>query len=867
MQPESMQPEARAEAGTSIQPEAPGSRLGADGRTAFRAAVPTISAVVVVNLLVAEGVTGAVRAIFVLPVLLLLPGRLTLRAMGWYRPPGWDRLLYSLALSLLWLLATSFLLALSPTGGGLSEAGCLIGFDLVIVGLLTAGYRQASNMAGGSSRIPPLVSRTPPLAAFIEIVAAALGRDIAVVFRHVVVSLRALPRRMLTALGCSSLAVGLAAAGALRLTAGGGPALTELALATGIVALVLAVSGLVSPAASVVGRHSAGRSVGDHPDRDGRVIPGMTPGRGVEQAAATTIYLVGLAVLLATSLRGDGVTGHDVKIEFAVFDDTLSRGSWRPGGQYPAYNSCLSITVLPTFLLRLLDIPPPDIYRVCYQIIFAAVPVGVFLIARRLLPPSRALLSGALFIAFPTFINDMPMLNRQEIAFVFFVVGVLTLVDVRGRPHRSTTLFIALALGLTVSHYSTTYVAAVMLLIGRVLLSARSMLRGSRARPARGAIPEVFTLPAVIVLIVLAAGWGAFTGNVTGLVTTGRATFAAINSNISASSDAVNYSFFEKAPPLTDQQALDAYLADIRKHREPVPTLAPAPHPQVLAPDVLPLTWAGRAMSSLGVPVGMVNSWARRAAVLLFEVGATAGVGLLWWRSRRSADARVDAGLDAGIDVDAVLAVLGVACLVLLAAVVVLPELSVSYGLLRLYQQALIILAPAVAVCLATVAHLAGRIAGGRDTHYARPLSTALVAGCLVTTSGLLPQLTGDYPPQLNLNNAGTYYRAYYTSAADLAVVRWAGQHVPAAAAVTVDAADAATLRSTTRLYVMEGIDPGFVPPYAYLQVRMRGTEQVQAVAIFRDRILTYTFPLSSVNQGRRLLYSDGHHRVYGPAP
>jgi uncharacterized membrane protein len=835
-------------------PPAAGPQPAAEGLTPtpHRTPAAAISAVAAVDLMVVGDVPGAVRTVFALPVLLLLPGWLTLRALRWDLPPGWDGLLRSLAISLLWLLGISFVLAVLPTGGGLSTQGCLIGFNLVMLGLIAAESRARAATAVRTAPRRTATALEPRRAAARARVAAGLpasagraGGWSTGVRSLVATALRTLPRRAVAALGAASAAVGLAAAGALQLTAGAGPGLTESAFAAGAAAVVLAASALA--------------------DGERREPP-----RAAEQAAATTVYLVGLAVLLATSLRGVGATGHDIKTELAVFDDVLSRGSWWPGGPYPAYNSCLSITVLPTFLCRLLDIPPPDVFRICYQVIFAVVPVGVLLIARRLLPPRPALLAGVLFIAFPTFVNDLPMLNRQEIALVFFAVGVLTLVDVRGSARRRVAMFVALAVGLTVSHYSTAYFAAATVLIGwpLSLLSSSGRATARRApagrhrelgerRPANAATdvsaPGALSWPAALALIVLPVAWGAFTGNTADLLRTAEATVASLGSKVGATSDSVSYSFFDGAPQPTDRQALNAYLTDVEAHRTGV-FAPPGCMPHLLAPDMLPATRIGRSLSSLGLAPGTANAWARSAAVVVFQAGALVGVGLSWWRSRGSAG------------VDAVLAVLGVASLVVLAAVVVLPQLSVSYGLLRLYQQALVVLAPAVVGALAATADRLGRLAPGRGARHTRLLPAAAVVGCLVTTSGLVPQLTGGYPPQLNLNNAGDYYRAYYVSTDDLDAAKWAERHVPADATVSADAADAATLRSATKLYTMEGIGPGLVPPYAYILVKRRGTAQIQAVAVFRERILTYALPSSCVSRGRRLLYSDGQHLVYGPA-
>jgi hypothetical protein len=188
----------------------------------------------------------------------------------------------------------------------------------------------------------------------------------------------------------------------------------------------------------------------------------------------------------------------------------------------------------------------------------------------------------------------------------------------------------------------------------------------------------------------------------------------------------------------------------------------------------------------------------------------------------------------------------------------VLPQLSLNYGLLRLFQQFLILLAPMVVILLTTAL-------GGFGRRLAAAGAAAVVTACFVSTSGLLPQFLGGYPPQLNLNNAGAYYRAWYAAAEDVAVTRWLGASVPAGAIVAADSADTALVRAGTRFDPREGVAPGIVPADAYLRVDADADGRARAVLVADDRILTISFPLRCVAAGRPLLYARDGRLVYGP--
>ena len=786
-----------------------------------------VAATLLVNVLILTGAASPVRAVVVLPVLLLTPGLLTLRAMHILRRPGADTLLHALAISLLWLLAISLVLAVAPVTGGLSSRGCLVAFDAVMAALTVAVLvRHGRGFKAPLATVPAPVAASQPVDVDQPTLITPVterdrsGRPRLYVRGDDKVTLRTLPKAALVAAGLAALAVALAVAGATRLNAGGSGTLSTLALAAGACALLLV----------TLAAHGQ---------------PGSRADRISQQSAAAVVFLLALAVLFATSLRGVGPTGHDIKIEFRVFQETLASGSWRPGGSFPDYRSCLSITTLPSFLCRMLGVAPLDVFRICYQLICAAVPVAVLLVARRVLGTRGATLAAGLFIAFPAFVNDLPMLNRQEPALLFFAVAMLAIVERQGSRLQRTALCAAMLAGITVTHYSSTYIAAGVIVAAWLLLSARRTVRRSTGTTATGDYAHALTLPLVLIALALPVGWSAVTGSGSNLLTSMHSTVSAFRDKLAASSDAVGYSFLPAGePPLTDEQALQDYAT-----RSGVAGAVPPPScvPQLLPADSLPTGAAGRALESIGAAPTTINRWSRTGAVVLFELGAVLGAFLLWVRTRRSLRSAHT------------VAVLCGGALVMLGATVFLPQLSVDYGLLRLYQQMLVMLAPAAMLALTTALRPLGR-------WIARAGTAVIVTGCLITTSGVLPQTLGEYQPQLSLNNAGPYYHAYYAAAGDVAAARWSAANIPATAPLIADGAASAMLRSFPGRDVLEGLVPGRIPPESYLQVRVSGPDRAEAVGIWRERVLRYTFPLHCVTANRPLLHAEDNYRIYGPA-
>ena len=83
------------------------------------------------------------------------------------------------------------------------------------------------------------------------------------------------------------------------------------------------------------------------------------------------IFAIAVSLLLGTSMRGWGITGHDIMQEYQVFQLTASHAAWHMQYYQDAYNACLSITILPTIISRLTGISDPYVYKFAFQL-FAA---------------------------------------------------------------------------------------------------------------------------------------------------------------------------------------------------------------------------------------------------------------------------------------------------------------------------------------------------------------------------------------------------------------------------------------------------------------------------------------------------------------
>lgn len=614
---------------------------------------------------------------------------------------------------------------------------------------------------------------------------------------------------------------------------------------------------------------------------------------------AVVVYCVSLALLLMTSMRGTTITGHDVQLEHVVMNLTLESQRWDVSALESAYNTCLSITLLPGMLVALFHLPSVMVFKLVVPVLFALTPVAVLLIAHKVVGRGFAPLTATFFVAFPTFFTDMPMLNRQEIALVLLAGMILLVVHRSGADHRRRqALFVALGLGAILSHYSTTYlmlaqlsvvaVVAAVLSLARVRrLLSRVGLERSWTRRLHGGVPRIVTLGVMAPL--LAAAW-LWTGPITdsgGSLSSsvGRAVAALTGDGTDESSADSSASIFG-AGTTTDAERLQRYEDSIPSTRAGgatseayYPTSVVEEYPvSVPAAERTELTGLGQVLESAGLDPYALNLAVRQRSAQVLQLLVIVGVvGLVFSRKRlRLAEPEFVLLTGAG--------------LLSIAAFIVVPSLAVDYGLLRAFQQSFIVLTvPAVlgaSAIISTLVHgarrglrAAGRV--GRTGRRVAPVvspgarmsglptrATAVVPLLLFASStGLLATATGGYLPQLHLANAGENYDSYYTPDTEVAAAQWLVARpdlVPGwGGNAQADLWDTAKVYSQTGVEIDPGILPAAVRTDSYVLLGRTNVVLLQGKDGLNNQPVGYTLPLEFFATHKNLVYSTGDTEVY----
>jgi uncharacterized membrane protein len=747
------------------------------------------------------------------------------------------------------LLSTNALLASGaylPWIGPLAGIMCVLGIPTVLLYLANIGQAPARSERLGNSviltvlllmvsglaanTVLPHLGVSGALAPF-PVVATVDGLCLALgtwVYRRrpriVHIRLPRLTWRDDTVLSLAGLVVALAVMGAVRLNngAGGGLTLFMLGVVVGLLVLLLAW-------------------------RD-RLHPGVIP---------TVIYAVSLALLLMTSLRGWYTTGHDVQREYRVFELVKSHSNWKMSRFQDAYNACLSITILPTMLWHWTRVSDPYVFKVFFQFLFAFCPVLVYRLGTRVASRTVALLATIYFISFVTFFQDMPMLNRQEIAFLFLAAGLLVVFNDRLAIRPRQRLFVVFGLGIVLSHYSTTYVTIGVLMVAWALrtgLRPAGKILGRIAAPGRTHVLGIGTIGAVVVASAL---WTIpVTHTETGLSHT---VTSAINSllgkSASAKSSDTSYSIFSlhKVSPAQrlaeyKQSSLEASQRAPRDYYDQT-TLSKYSTPPVPSPQ-LPLTSLGRALTGLGVNVASFNSAVRQASAKLLQL--LIGLGLIATLLARRPRIRAHPEFYC----------LAGANLFVVLLQVILPAISVDYGVLRAFQQSLLILDVfLVAGSLALVP----RLGECRKVLLASVLAVTFFA----SSTGMITQALGGYDPQLHVNNSGTYYNIYYLHPEEVVGIDWLVQHRPSGSAGAVQSEIQTDRYTFTRVQTLAPLNtlndmyPGLVRKNSYVFLGYANVHNGQSTVPVNGDLVTYQYPVNFLDDNKDLIYSNGGARVY----
>lgn len=175
------------------------------------------------------------------------------------------------------------------------------------------------------------------------------------------------------------------------------------------------------------------------------------------------LWLISLSLLLMYGLTSSYLMGRDVHLEYYCYQLSLSNYHWDLNSYYNSYNACISVNILPLIYHVLSGVQGEYIFKAFMALTGSTIPIIVYLVANKYLSQRYAFFAGILFV-FQLFFISLLGAVRQEIAILFFFLTIMVVFDFEMNKSVKKILTIIFIVSTLISHYSTAYVAFVLIL-------------------------------------------------------------------------------------------------------------------------------------------------------------------------------------------------------------------------------------------------------------------------------------------------------------------------------------------------------------------------------------------------------------------
>jgi uncharacterized membrane protein len=238
------------------------------------------------------------------------------------------------------------------------------------------------------------------------------------------------------------------------------------------------------------------------------------------------VFVIAVALLYHASLISPHVWGWDIQKELYSANAVLTNAQWNvhaPG----ATNAVLSVTLVAPLTSIVSGVSVVWIFKTIYPLLFALVPVGLFVVFQKQTSDRIALLASFFVTFLFTFFTEMPALARQEIAELFLVLLLILLVDKRVGSEAGKSPLYALcaifAASVVVSHYALALIFIAYLVVAWLVLfvvdnPAMRRLHGAASSGPSAKKPSsrpkrMLTLPFILLFAAFMAAWYATLGS------------------------------------------------------------------------------------------------------------------------------------------------------------------------------------------------------------------------------------------------------------------------------------------------------------------------------------------------------------------
>jgi hypothetical protein len=560
----------------------------------------------------------------------------------------------------------------------------------------------------------------------------------------------------------------------------------------------------------------------------------LAAGRLSRRQVVMILFCCALATEWSWSLRGQDIIGFDISTEYYIAHHTQSVGIWHSVHRNDAYGAMLSIGILPSLVTSLTGLSVLISFKALFPAFAALLPVAIFLLGDRFMTRRFAVGAAGLLLSQDYFFQLMPELARQEVSLVFFAAMLAALLESGLRRSRQASLAALFALGMVVSHYSSTYLAIPLIVIACVVRLVVGRWRG---------IPSV-SMSWLVAAFVLIGGAALWYGPITHSANNVSMFFTTIDHqglDILPKRGSLLNTFINGNNVATPSLARFQQLAILLYHKQAqyVHPLAAARQARyVLQPDhaSVPANRVPQLSSLVAVFVAVFNE----LLLLLSIVGAIA-MSL----RRRWSPTVAEVGI------------LGSGALAFLLFIRFSATAAAEYNQTRALAQSLIILAlPA--------AFFAERLTGvitQRIRRFVWPVLALALAFMFAQQTGALKVVLGG-GTSLNLASAGEDYQRYYETPAELAGAQFANK-AAYQSLLYADRYGQLRIFAVSGRAVLTSVTPRTLDRYAWVYGSRTNVQLGSARAQVYNSFGTYRWPAAFLHGYYDTVYDNGDSKVY----
>jgi len=548
------------------------------------------------------------------------------------------------------------------------------------------------------------------------------------------------------------------------------------------------------------------------------------------------LYWVGLALVLMGSMRGWFISAPDASLEYQISNLVFSQGHWDFWSIPGNYNAMLSVAILPGIFCLLSKISLILVPKLVFPLIFSVLFICLWRISKKLLPTPFAFLATLFFLFQQTIVIWARFPPRQEIAFLFFGLIILILLEIKINNFFRSILLIIFSISLAVSHYSTMIIFLLCLILFYFI-----QLLFIKFDPK--IIFQKISFLFVLFLIIFSFLWYAqitntsdsfFTFGKNSLSNLGNLFKEEVYSQGSSPIELISLSQSDKYSPFLDLQnythSTENSSIESKKLNYEYPS-------RIVSGSMKKILFSNNFIISIQLVRNLIIFLGR--FLLLF------GILLYLIFYKRSYTKHP------------LFFILGLVVFSLFCLLMLLPFASMSYNLDRLYCQMLILLSPM---------SMLGIVNLFKKKNYSVLICTIFISLLLLNSIWFFFSLAGGNNLSMNLENGGSDYDMLYVSSSEISSGNWL-INVNLAKNIIADSYAKYKLYEippTINVYHLQtNILPTTINKENYVYSSMSNTIQEITFKYYGRGLLTYNFPTKFLNENKNKIYCNGGSEIF----